>query len=133
MDRGEVSRLAVLCPPHLVEQWQGELLNRFNMQAIALTSASANCVGRDLPHGVGLFDHYPIVVVSLDYIKSERHREQFFKHRPRLTLPRSRPAMKVDDRPWVSATAFLAWSATGWLRGNPMSAWHFYLGFTGFL
>ena len=30
-----------------------------------------------LPHGVGLFDHYPIVVVSLDYIKSERHREHF--------------------------------------------------------
>ena len=26
MDRGEVSRLAVLCPPHLVEQWQAELL-----------------------------------------------------------------------------------------------------------
>ena len=25
IDRGEVARLAVLCPPHLVEQWQGEL------------------------------------------------------------------------------------------------------------
>jgi len=82
MDRGEVSRLAVLCPPHLVEQWQGELLNRFNLQAIALTSASASRVERDLPHGVGLFDHYPIVVVSLDYIKSERHREHFLSIAP---------------------------------------------------
>jgi SNF2 family DNA or RNA helicase len=42
MDRGEVARLAVLCPPHLVEQWQGELQNRFNLQAVALTSASAS-------------------------------------------------------------------------------------------
>ena len=86
MDRGEVSRLAVLCPPHLVEQWQGELLNRFNMQAIALTSASASRVERDLPHGVGLFDHYPIVVVSLDYIKSERHREHFLSIAPECII-----------------------------------------------
>ncbi len=26
MDRGEIARLAVLCPPHLVEQWQSELV-----------------------------------------------------------------------------------------------------------
>jgi len=86
MDRGEVSRLAVLCPPHLVEQWQAELLSRFNMQAIALTSASASRVERDLPHGVGLFDHYPIVVVSLDYIKSERHREHFLSIAPECII-----------------------------------------------
>jgi superfamily II DNA or RNA helicase len=86
MDRGEVSRLAVLCPPHLVEQWQGELLSRFNMQAVALTSASANRVERDLPHGVGLFDHYPIAVVSLDYIKSERHREHFLSIAPECII-----------------------------------------------
>ena len=86
MDRGEVCRLAVLCPPHLVEQWQAELLNRFNMQAIALTSASANRVERDLPHGVSLFDHYPIAVVSLDYIKSERHREHFLSIAPECII-----------------------------------------------
>ncbi|MBI2744614.1 MAG: DEAD/DEAH box helicase [Burkholderiales bacterium] len=86
MDRGEVSRLAVLCPPHLVEQWQSELLSRFNLQAIALTSASASRVERDLPHGVGLFDHHPIVVVSLDYIKSERHREHFLSIAPECII-----------------------------------------------
>ncbi len=82
MDRGEINRLAVLCPPHLVEQWQAELQNRFNLQAVALTSASASRIERDLPHGVGLFDHHPIVVVSLDYIKSERHREHFLSIAP---------------------------------------------------
>ena len=30
LDRGEIQRVAVLCPPHLVEQWQGELQQRFN-------------------------------------------------------------------------------------------------------
>lgn len=86
MDRGEIARLAILCPPHLVEQWQSELETRFNLRAIALTSASASRIERDLPHGVRLFDHHPVVVVSLDYIKSERHREQFLAAAPECII-----------------------------------------------
>lgn len=86
MDRGEVTRLAVLCPPHLVEQWQSELENRFNLHAVALTAASAARVERELPHGVALFDHHPVVVVSLDYIKSERNREQFLATAPECII-----------------------------------------------
>ncbi|TCP08475.1 SNF2 domain-containing protein [Crenobacter luteus] len=86
MDRGEIARLAILCPPHLVEQWQSELETRFNLQAVALTSSSASRIERDLPHGVRLFDHHPLVVVSLDYIKSERHREQFLAAAPECII-----------------------------------------------
>lgn len=86
LDRGEIARLAVLCPPHLVEQWQSELALRFNLQAVALTSASASRIERNLPHGVSLFDHHPIVVVSLDYIKSERHREYFLAIAPECII-----------------------------------------------
>ena len=82
MDRGEIARLAVLCPPHLVEQWQSELETRFNLHTVALTASSAARVERELPHGVALFDHHPVVVVSLDYIKSERNREQFIATAP---------------------------------------------------
>ncbi len=86
MDRGEIRKLAVLCPPHLVEQWQSELENRFNLHAVALTSASASRLERDLPHGVSLFDHHSVVVVSLDYIKSERHREHFLSIAPECVV-----------------------------------------------
>lgn len=86
LDRGEISRLAVLCPPHLVEQWQSELESRFNLQAVALTSATAARIERDLPHGASLFDHHPVVVVSLDYIKSERHREHFLAIAPECVI-----------------------------------------------
>jgi len=86
MDRGEISRLAVLCPPHLVEQWQSELQQRFHLQAVALTSASASRIERNLPHGVSLFDHHPVVVVSLDYIKSERHRDYFLAIAPECII-----------------------------------------------
>lgn len=82
LDRGEITRCAILCPPHLVEQWLSELENRFHLRAIALTSASANRVERSLPPGTGLFDQHPFVVVSLDYIKSERHREHFLAIAP---------------------------------------------------
>jgi superfamily II DNA or RNA helicase len=82
VDRGEITQLAVLCPPHLVEQWQHELADRFHMKAVALTSASVARIERDLPHGVSLFDQHPFVVVSLDYIKSERHREHFLAIAP---------------------------------------------------
>lgn len=86
MDRGEISRLAILCPPHLVEQWQSELESRFNLQTTALTSSSAARIERELPHGVRLFDHHPVVVVSLDYIKSERNREQFLATAPECII-----------------------------------------------
>ena len=86
MDRGEIRPLAVLCPPHLVEQWQNELESRFNLQTVALTSASASRIERDLPHGIGLFDYHPVVVVSLDYIKSERHRAHFLTIAPECVI-----------------------------------------------
>jgi superfamily II DNA or RNA helicase len=86
MDRGEIARLAVLCPPHLVEQWQSELEARFNLQAVALTASSASRIERDLPHGISLFDHHSVVVVSLDYIKSERHREHFLAIAPECII-----------------------------------------------
>ena len=86
LDRGEISRLAVLCPPHLVEQWQGELEKRFHLQAVALTAASARRIERNLPHDVSLFDHHHVVVVSLDYIKSERHRDYFLAIAPECII-----------------------------------------------
>jgi superfamily II DNA or RNA helicase len=86
MDRGEIAHLAVLCPPHLVEQWQSELEAHFNLRAVVLTAASAARVERDLPNGVGLFEHHPVIVVSLDYIKSERHREHFLAIAPECVI-----------------------------------------------
>jgi superfamily II DNA or RNA helicase len=86
LDRGEIARIAVLCPPHLVEQWQQELADRFHLRAVALTSATVSRLERDLPHGLGLFDQHPIVVVSLDYIKSERHREHFLAIAPECII-----------------------------------------------
>ena len=35
LDRGEITRMAVLCPPHLAEQWQREMAEKFHIDADA--------------------------------------------------------------------------------------------------
>ena len=42
MDRGEIKRLSVLCPPHLCEQWQDELEKRFNIRAAIVRTSTAS-------------------------------------------------------------------------------------------
>ena len=81
-DRGEIARFAVLCPPHLVEQWQAELNRHFHFLPVALTASSVTRLERELPPGLSLFQHHPVVVVSLDYIKSDRHRAHFLAIAP---------------------------------------------------
>jgi ERCC4-related helicase len=84
--RGEIQRFAVLCPPHLVEQWQTELDSHFHIKAAGLTSSSVNRLERDVPRGVPFFEHYKAVVISLDYIKQDSHRNTFIREAPELIL-----------------------------------------------
>ena len=86
LDRGEIQRLAVLCPPHLCEQWQRELASRFHIPAVVVRSNTADRLERDLPPGASLFDAHPFTVVSLDYIKSERRREAFQRFCPEFVI-----------------------------------------------
>ena len=48
LDRGEADRFTVLCPPHLVEQWVDELAVKFDIDAVAVTSARARSLERGL-------------------------------------------------------------------------------------
>jgi SNF2 family DNA or RNA helicase len=87
IDRGEADRFSVLCPPHLVEQWTDrELKPKFDIDAVAITAATASRLERDLPASQTLFDAYPFTVVSLDYIKAEKRRESFARSCPKLVV-----------------------------------------------
>jgi hypothetical protein len=79
IDRGEIDRTAVLCPPHLVDQWVRELETRFHIRPVAVTAANAKRLEKGIPPGESIFTTYPHTVVSLDYIKSESRRH-FFLH-----------------------------------------------------
>lgn len=77
LDRGEIRRLAVLCPPHLAEQWQKELAEKFHIEAELVLSSTIQRLERDLPLGISVFERYPFTVVSTDFIKSPRRAEDF--------------------------------------------------------
>jgi len=86
LDRGDVQRFAVLCPPHLVDQWVTELEGRFHLRPVAVTAASAARLERNLPPSESIFTTHPHTVVSLDYIKSERRRAEFLRACPELVI-----------------------------------------------
>lgn len=85
-DRGEVSRIAVLCPPALAEQWHREMVDKFQFEAALVLSSTARRLERQVVGGGSLFEKYPITVVSLDYIKSERRRNEFLRTAPELII-----------------------------------------------
>lgn len=85
-DRGEIRRLAVLCPPHLCEQWQRELHERFHIPTAIVRTSSASRLERGLPAGQSIFEAYPFTVVSLDYIKSDRRRDEFQRACPECVI-----------------------------------------------
>ncbi|WP_437533143.1 helicase-related protein [Sorangium sp. So ce726] len=86
LDRGDVQRFAVLCPPHLVDQWVTELEGRFHLRPVAVTAASAARLERNLPPSESIFTTHAHTVVSLDYIKSERRRAEFLRACPELVI-----------------------------------------------
>jgi superfamily II DNA or RNA helicase len=86
LDRGEISAFTVLCPPHLCEQWQEELLKHFNIQAEIVRTSTAGRLERGLPAGKSLFEATPFTIVSLDYIKSDRRRDEFLRACPEFVI-----------------------------------------------
>lgn len=87
LDRGEVQRLAVLCPPHLCDQWQRELREKFHIDAVVVRSGTVSKLERALPAGDHhIFGYYRHIIVSLDYAKSDRRRASFLAHCPDLVI-----------------------------------------------
>jgi superfamily II DNA or RNA helicase len=86
LDRGEVERLAVLCPPQLAEQWQTELRDKFHIVAELVLPGTAARLERVCRVGQSLFEVYPYVIVSMDFIKSDRRRSEFLRTCPELVI-----------------------------------------------
>ena len=85
-DRGEIRRCTVLCPPHLVDQWVRQLTTKFHLPAIAVTAGTAARLEKDVPTADSIFRNYPFTVVSLDYIKSDRRRDEFIRSCPEFVI-----------------------------------------------
>ncbi len=86
LETGDANKLAVLCPPHLAEQWQHELSSKFHIEAELVLASTAARLERNTPSGKSLFEVGDHFVVSLDFIKTKNRRETFIAHCPDLVI-----------------------------------------------
>jgi superfamily II DNA or RNA helicase len=86
LERGDIRRLAVLCPPHLAEQWEHELQDKFHLDPALVLASTAARLEQDCQAGQSLFERYPHAVVSVDFIKQERRRYEFLRTCPELVI-----------------------------------------------
>jgi len=86
LDRQEIKRFAVVCLPHLCEQWQEELKDKFDIEAVIIRSNTQARLDRDIHGDVSVYDYYPFQVISIDYIKSEQRRQVFIQQCPEMVI-----------------------------------------------
>ncbi|MCC7171414.1 MAG: DEAD/DEAH box helicase [Planctomycetes bacterium] len=86
LDRGDAKRLAVLCPPHLAEQWQSELRDKFHIDAELLLASTASRLESKLGQHESVFDVFDRLIVSMDYIKSDKRRDDFLRSCPDFVI-----------------------------------------------
>ncbi|MGQ9823196.1 MAG: helicase-related protein, partial [Thermogutta sp.] len=85
-DRGEIQRLCVLCPPYLCEQWQQELSEKFNLDAVVIRSGTVGQLERRKASLDSIYRHYPIQVASIDFLKTDRNKQLFLQDCPDLVI-----------------------------------------------
>jgi SNF2 family DNA or RNA helicase len=72
LERGTIKSFAVLCPPHLCEQWQKELSDKIDIDAVIIRSSTVAGLERKIvgDDTLNVFNYYPYQVVSIDYVKN---------------------------------------------------------------
>lgn len=87
LDRGLARRLAVICPAHLCDQWEAELREKFVLDPAVIQPSRIARLERNLPRqDLSIYQYYPHLVVSIDFIKAGRHREPFLQNAPDLII-----------------------------------------------
>lgn len=86
LDRGEIKRLCVLCPPYLCEQWQKELSEKFNLEAVVIRSGTVGQLDRRKRSSESIYRYYPLQVASIDFLKTDRNKHLFLLDCPDLVI-----------------------------------------------
>jgi len=86
LERREIKRFAVICLPHLAEQWQEELKSKFDIDAVVIRSNTQARLDREIHGDQSVFVYYPHQIISIDYIKAEHRRNVFIKDCPEMVI-----------------------------------------------
>ncbi len=86
MDRAKVKRFAVVCLPHLCDQWQQELRSKLGIEAVIIRSNTQARLDRMIQGDASVYDFYPYQIISIDYIKADSRRAVFVEQCPELVI-----------------------------------------------
>jgi len=86
IERREIKRFAVIALPHLCDQWQTELRDKFGIDAVIIRSNTQARLDREITGDTSVFMYYPYQIISIDYIKTEQRREVFIQECPELII-----------------------------------------------
>jgi superfamily II DNA or RNA helicase len=86
LERRQIERFAVLCPPHLCEQWQEEIKTKLDINAVIIRSNTEAALDRAIHGDVSIYQHYKFQIISIDYIKSDVRRHVFINQAPELII-----------------------------------------------
>lgn len=86
IERGDIKKFAVICPPHLCEQWEAELKDKLDINAEIIRSSTAAKLDRSIPDDRSIFHHVPYQVISIDYIKADKRKDLFKQDCPPLVI-----------------------------------------------
>ncbi|MEQ8808228.1 MAG: helicase-related protein, partial [Imperialibacter sp.] len=81
-----VRRFAVICLPHLCEQWQQELKDKLDINAEIIRSSTIGALERKLSDDKSVFHHTRAQIVSVDYVKAGNKRAIFINDCPELVI-----------------------------------------------
>ncbi|MFZ2279985.1 MAG: helicase-related protein [Prosthecobacter sp.] len=86
LDRRKIRRFAVVCLPHLCDQWQQEIRDKIGVEAVVIRSNTQARLDREIQGDTSVYQFYPFQVLSIDYIKSDARRATFINECPELVI-----------------------------------------------
>lgn len=86
LERRKIKRFAVLCLPHLCEQWEAEIRSKLDIEAVIIRSNTQARLDRQIHGDTSVYDYYPFQVISIDFIKSDVRRDVFIQQCPELLI-----------------------------------------------
>lgn len=86
LERRVVRRFAVICLPHLCDQWQEEISRKLDIEAVVIRSSTQARLDREIQGDTSVYKHYPYQIISVDYIKSGSRRDVFIDQCPELVI-----------------------------------------------
>lgn len=86
LERRKIKRFAVICLPHLCDQWQNEIRSKLDIEAVIIRSNTQARLDRQIQGDTSVYDYYPYQVISIDFIKSDTRRDVFVEQCPELVI-----------------------------------------------